>query len=368
MDNKFPRLEIGNPCGVAQPCRQDGAQPAGQLEQQAGVFHDAGGALGGIEVSLKQVVHEEDVVQVILVSRRLKQARTLTIMPRHWLLAAVLFVGLVLSTSAVFSWLSVHFRLPLVEDLIVVLQLRESKKSQEVVNNNLQVMATRLGELQAQVLQLDTLGDRLASLAGIKRDAAKEKTAGKGGPFLPAPLTATELQEEIDRLSALVETKAEDLALLESRLLEKRVKERLLPTTVPVKEAIVGSGFGHRDDPIAGLRAMHEGIDFNAETGTPVVAAATGVVVAAEWHNDFGYMIDIDHGEGLISRYAHLSKILVKPGQMVRRNDRIAAVGNTGRSTGSHLHFEVRMYGVAQNPAHFLKQGSEFAQMKTGRR
>ncbi len=313
-------------------------------------------------------------MQIILVSGRLKAARTLTIMPRHWLMAAVLFVALVIATSAVFSWLSVHLRLPLVQELVMSLQQRESQKTQEFVHNNLQLMATRLGELQAQVLQLDTLGDRLSSLAGIKREMGREperqKSPGKGGPFVAAPLSAAELQKEIDRLAALVDVRTDELTLLETRLLEKRVRERLLPTTLPVKEAVIGSGFGHREDPIAGLRAMHEGIDFNAETGTPVVAAAAGVVVAAEWHHEYGNLIEIDHGDGLVSRYAHLSKSLVKPGQMVRRDESIGAVGSTGRSTGSHLHFEVRMLGVAQNPAHFLKQGNEYAQLnsKSGRR
>jgi murein DD-endopeptidase MepM/ murein hydrolase activator NlpD len=151
---------------------------------------------------------------------------------------------------------------------------------------------------------------------------------------------------------------------LEFQLLEKRVKERLLPTTLPVKNAHFGSPFGTRIDPIAGLRARHEGIDFVAPTGTPIVAAADGVVVVAEYHPEFGNMIDIDHGAGLTSRYAHLSRLDVAAGRLIKRGDEIGAVGSTGRSTGPHLHFEVRMLGVAQNPALFLKQGGEFAQLR----
>ena len=228
-------------------------------------------------------------------------------------------------------------------------------------------MATRLGELQAQVLHLDTLGDRLAGIAGIKREApppASTLLAGQGGAFVPAPLGADELQREIDRLSREVDVRTDELALLESSFLEKRVKERLLPTALPVKEAFLGSPFGHRSDPILGQRAKHEGIDFNAETGTPVVVAADGVVLSAGWQSDFGNMIDVDHGDGLTTRYAHLSRMNVKAGSLVKRGERIGAVGSTGRSTGSHLHFEVRMLGIAQNPAHFLKQGQEFALVK----
>lgn len=310
-------------------------------------------------------------MQIIFVSRHMKTAKTVTIMPRHLVLATCALFFLVFATSATFSWLSVEFRLPLVQDLMTYLQRKETQKSQEVMSNNLQLMATRLGELQAQVLQLDSLGERLANIAGLRRDPPGDKgkpaakLPGQGGPFIPAPMTYNELQQEIERLTQAVESKTDELSMLEARLLEKKVRERLLPTTLPVKGATMGSGFGHRSDPIAGVRAMHEGIDFNIETGAPVVAAAAGAVLAAEYHPDFGNMVDLDHGGGLVSRYAHMSRIDIKPGQMVRRGERIGLVGNTGRSTGSHLHFEVRMLGVAQNPAVFLKQGEEFAQVKT---
>jgi len=304
-------------------------------------------------------------VQIILVSRHLKAARTITIMPRHIVAVLAVLLVLVFSTSALFSWLSVHLRLPLIEDLLLVLQKQESQKNQNYVSNNLQLMATRLGELQGKVMQLDALGDRVSGLAGVKReDGAKAAKPGQGGPYLPAPMTANELQQAIDRLAGEVDNRADELAVLESRLLEKRVRDRLLPTTLPVKDATLGSPFGYRADPIAGLRALHEGIDFTAEVGTPVVAAADGVVLSTNYHPDFGNMIEIDHGEGLVSRYAHLSRIDAKAGALVKRGALIGAIGTTGRSTGPHLHFEVRMLGAAQDPALFLKRGLEFAQVK----
>ena len=100
---------------------------------------------------------------------------------------------------------------------------------------------------------------------------------------------------------------------------------------------------------------MHEGIDFPAESGTPVVAAASGKVVFADWHPAYGKMVEIDHGNGLVSRYAHTSALFVKEGDLVMRGQQVAAVGSTGRSTGPHLHFEVRLNGVPQNPARFLQ-------------
>ena len=304
-------------------------------------------------------------MQIILVSRHLKVARTITIMPRHLVIAGFAFLSLVMSSATLISWLTAHGPRPGSQDEVLS-QQQETHQAQQFLNNNLQLMATRLGELQAQVLHLDTLGDRLAGIAGIKREAppASKPVAGQGGAFVPAPLGADELQREIDRLSREVDLRSDELAVLESRFLEKRVKERLMPTTLPVKEAFLGSPFGHRSDPIVGQRAMHEGIDFNAETGTPVVAAADGVVLSAGWQSDFGNMIEVDHGDGLTTRYAHLSRMNAKAGSLVKRGERIGAVGSTGRSTGSHLHFEVRMLGVAQNPASFLKQGEEFALVK----
>jgi len=303
-------------------------------------------------------------VQIILVSRHLKAARTITIMPRHLAIAGFVFLALVVGTSAMLSWLAGQLRVTGGDDALA--QQQQSGRAQQHLSNNLQLMATRLGELQAQVLHLDSLGEKLASLADVKREApAVSRTpGGEGGAFVPAPLTAGELQREIDRLAQEIDLRTDELAVLESRFLEKRVKERLLPTTLPVKAAYLGSPFGIRSDPIAGLRALHEGIDFNAEPGTPVIAAADGVVLSAAYHNDFGNMVELDHGEGLTTRYAHLSRMDVKPGRLIKRGELLGAVGNTGRSTGPHLHFEVRMLGIAQNPAQFLKQGEGFALVK----
>lgn len=302
-------------------------------------------------------------MQIIIVSRHLKAARTITIMPRHLLAAVLASVILLFATSAFFSWLSVRWQLPVVEDLMSTLQLRENRKNRDYLENNLQLMATRLGELQARVLQLDALGERLSGVAGVKLDRVPARTGmGSGGPFLPESFSAADLQKEIERLTQLIERHGEDFEFLEFALLEQRVKSRALPTALPVSSGQLGSPFGYRQDPLVGVRAMHEGLDFSAETGTPVLAAADGVVQFTGYHPEFGNVIDIDHGEGLISRYAHLSKTDVKAGALIKRGRQIGAVGTTGRSTGSHLHFEVRMLGVAQNPALFLKQALLTAQ------
>jgi len=152
--------------------------------------------------------------------------------------------------------------------------------------------------------------------------------------------------------------------VLEAQLFEQAVKKKLTPTMMPVSAPFNASGFGRRIDPFSGQWAMHEGIDFLADIGSPVVAAAGGIVQFAGFHPQYGYMIDIDHGNDLVTRYAHLSKLFVKEGDVVQRARRIALSGNTGRSTGPHVHFEVRFRGTAQNPAKFVATTSTVARAK----
>jgi murein DD-endopeptidase MepM/ murein hydrolase activator NlpD len=145
------------------------------------------------------------------------------------------------------------------------------------------------------------------------------------------------------------------MGILENRLFDARVKKKLMPTVRPVDVDWNASSFGWRIDPITGQNAMHEGIDFLVDTGTRVHAAAGGMVVVAQFHPQYGYMVEIDHGNDFTTRYAHNSKLLVKAGDLVQRGAIIAESGSTGRSTGPHVHFEVRYKGVAQNPNRFLQ-------------
>jgi murein DD-endopeptidase MepM/ murein hydrolase activator NlpD len=127
----------------------------------------------------------------------------------------------------------------------------------------------------------------------------------------------------------------------------------MVPSSAPI-DGPIGSGFGFRSDPFSGRPALHTGLDFPADVGTPILAAAGGMVVSTEVHPAYGKLVEIDHGNGLLTRYAHASKVLVKPGDLVKRGQLVAHVGTSGRSTGPHLHFEVLVEGVPQNPARFL--------------
>ena len=307
-------------------------------------------------------------MHIILVSNHMATAKTLSITPARLLLAGAVFVLLSFATSFLFSWIGIRFNMPFASDLVASVQQMQNRKSEEYLKDNIRAMAVKLGELQAQLIRLDILGERVSKISGVnlqKSDA--EAKGGQGGPLVPSsrPLDMHSLQQEIAGFAEVLEQRADELVALESQLMERRIKATLLPTITPIEANYMGSPFGRRVDPIAGISAMHEGIDFVAEIGTRVLASAGGVVTVSEFHPQYGKLIEIDHGNDFSSRYAHLSKADVKVGQIVRRGQLIGASGNTGRSTGPHLHFEVRFKGIAQNPARFLKLG---AAPETGQR
>jgi murein DD-endopeptidase MepM/ murein hydrolase activator NlpD len=229
------------------------------------------------------------------------------------------------------------------------------------VQAHLNAMAMRLGELQAQMLRMENIGDRLAKTAGLKPQELPSlepgKAPGRGGAESTMParnLSLGEFSALVEALKQQMDARTDQLSVLEALLVHDSANRKFLPTLLPV-DSWYSSNFGWRIDPFTGQNSMHEGIDFPAEIGTPIVAAASGKVIYAEWHPAYGKMVEIDHGNGLVSRYAHTSSMLVKEGDLVVRGQKIATVGSTGRSTGPHLHFEVRLNGVPQNPARFLQ-------------
>lgn len=315
-------------------------------------------------------------MHIILVSDRLATARTITLTWRHLFAALAVLFALVVGLSSLFSYVTVRhaaeIRLPFLQSLVRAVNAEDAKRSSEFVRENLNTMAVKLGEMQAQLMRLDTLGERLAGLAGVKPQEMKALEAsrdGRGGPLvLPSALSAVELQNAVDNLARQVEARTDALALIESQLLEERIKKSLLPTSLPVEAQWNASVYGWRIDPFTGERALHEGVDFSSPVGTPIHAAAAGVVINVERHPQYGNLVEIDHGNGLTTRYAHASKLFVKDGALVKRGQLIAEVGTTGRSTGPHLHFEVRVNGLAQNPDRFLKLAQSNTRVASNKR
>jgi len=253
-----------------------------------------------------------------------------------------------------------QLKIPYLETVVLSAQAQESRRNEAFLRENLNAMAVKLGEMQAQLMRLDALGERLAALAGFKPSEFRfSETPGRGGALsssIPSKnLSVGEFTQQMEQVARQMENRNDYLGILESQLFDAKVKKKLMPTIPPVEASWSASSFGWRIDPISGMQAMHEGVDFIADTGTPIFAAAGGLVTVAETHHQYGLTVEIDHGNDFMTRYAHASKLFVKPGDVVQRGRKVAEVGSTGRTTGPHLHFEVRYKGVAQNPARFLQ-------------
>lgn len=246
---------------------------------------------------------------------------------------------------------------PVVGSLVRLVVKDEAEQRERFMRENIDVMARKLGEMQAKVLQLETLSERVSGLAGLNPNDFKG-APGRGGALIVGPaLSMDELNAALDDLERVTGQRSDVMTLMASRLFAQKMKKMMIPTQHPVVAGNLGSAFGWRIDPITGRSALHTGLDFQADQGTSIVAAAAGVVVTQEVHAAYGNMIEIDHGNDLISRYAHASKVFVKQGDLIKRGQKIAEVGTTGRSTGPHLHFEVLVQGVPQDPQKFLSAG-----------
>ncbi len=248
---------------------------------------------------------------------------------------------------------------PVVGSLFKLVVKDEFEQRDRFMRENLDVMAKRLGEMQAKLVQLETLGERVSGLAGLNPGDIKS-SMGSGGALVGSrSLTMEELQATLADLDKLTDQRVDLMTVMESRLFDQKIKKLMLPTQQPVAGGTLGSSFGWRIDPVNGQSALHTGLDFPALPGTPIVAAAGGVVLVQEYHSAYGNMVEIDHGNDLVTRYAHVSRVFVKKGDLVKRGQKIAEVGTSGRSTGSHLHFEVLVQGVFQDPQKFLMAGQK---------
>ncbi len=246
---------------------------------------------------------------------------------------------------------------PVVGSVLRLVVKDEFEQRDRFMRENLDMLARKLGEMQAKMTQLESLGERVSGLAGVNPEEIRARP-GQGGALVSArPASVNELQQSLADLDRLADQRADLLTVMESRLFDHKIRSMMVPTQRPILEGNLGSLFGWRVDPIVGRMALHTGLDFQADRGTSILAAAGGVVVTQEFHPEYGNMIEIDHGNDLITRYAHASKTLVKRGDLIKRGQKIAEVGSTGRSTGAHLHFEVLVQGIPQDPQKFLAAG-----------
>ncbi len=230
------------------------------------------------------------------------------------------------------------------------------------LRQNIDILAKRLGVMQARMLQLDALSERLAKLAGLPYEVDQAPTGEGGALISPRSMSLNEFQGALDAFAQNSDERLALYALLEDSFLERKWESSLTPGLMPVDGLRIGSGFGRRIDPITGKLATHTGLDFPGPLRSPVKATAGGVVVAAHWHSGYGRMIEIDHGNQVITRYAHLKAYKVKVGDLVKPGQEIGLLGSSGRSTGPHLHFEVWVAGRVRDPKSYLFGNKRVAQ------
>ncbi len=300
-------------------------------------------------------------MHLIITDPWLAKSRALHLSGARMLLLMVLASMLMLFMAvAMYHWIflkGARERWPVVGALVRLVVQDEFEQRDKFMRENLDVLARQLGAMQAKLTQLESLGERVSGLAGINPNQIKSNP-GQGGALVTGrPLSVDELQATLADLDRLTMQRTDLLTVLESRLFDQKMRNMMVPTQKPVADGNLGSGFGWRIDPITGHSALHTGLDFQTDTGTPILAAAGGVVVTQEYHPAYGNMVEIDHGNDLVTRYAHASVVNVRTGDIVRRGQKVAGVGTTGRSTGAHLHFEVLVRGVPQDPQKFLDAG-----------
>ncbi len=221
---------------------------------------------------------------------------------------------------------------------------------------HLNALAQRMGRMQAQLLRLDALGARLTSMADINnKEFDFSSSPAIGGPAHPQENDRkVDILHTLDQLKTSLDEKSEYLAALESLLMDRHLTAAVTPSGWPTRGGWISSRFGLRADPFNGTFSNHDGIDIAAGMGTPVLAMADGVVSWSGDRSGYGITVEITHGQGYTTRYAHALAALVNVGDRVIKGQPIAKVGSSGRSTGPHLHIEVRRNGRAVDPAAYL--------------
>ncbi|MDX1443614.1 MAG: M23 family metallopeptidase [Gammaproteobacteria bacterium] len=242
---------------------------------------------------------------------------------------------------------------------IIAEQRREIADLKESTQENLNAFSVRLGQLNAHVIRLDALGDRLTRMASLEEGEFNfDSTPAIGGPDVDASVEAESLPElmvSMDDMQQRLQDRENQLAVLENLMMNRNLQDQVVPAGRPITKGWLSSYFGVRTDPFTGKRARHYGLDFAGADGSDVVATAAGVVTYSGPRYGYGKMVEINHGNGFVTRYAHAKELLVEVGDVVKKGQLIALMGSSGRSTGPHVHFEVLQNGRVVNPLQYIR-------------
>ena len=302
-------------------------------------------------------------MNIILLSRRDGRARQFNL-GRPLTLGAVVATAAVIVGGAFTGGLLLgkgeHHNLALAETTRFAALLEQQKSEIAGLKQQLQLrvdaMAMRIGEVNAHVIRLDALGKRLTEMADIdSREFDFDRDPPSGGPESEGvSAQIPDLSQMLAQLEQRADLRESQLAALENVILTRELKEEIHPEGRPVSTGYISSYFGERADPFDGREAFHKGVDFAGNLGSGVVAVAAGIVTWAGERSGYGKLIEINHGDGYVTRYAHNQRALVSVGETVKRGEPIALMGSTGHSTGPHVHFEVLHNGRQVDPLSFI--------------
>jgi murein DD-endopeptidase MepM/ murein hydrolase activator NlpD len=242
-------------------------------------------------------------------------------------------------------------------------QREQVEATRKVLQQNVDALAIRVGQMNAHVIRLDALGKRLTEMANLNKGEFNFDGAPPLGGLAEStatgmPATAPQLTDMLDRLSSQIGDSERQLGALENLILTRELRREVYPQGRPVTGGFISSFFGRRVDPFTGYTAFHAGVDFAGESGATVTAVATGVVTWAGERFGYGNLVEVNHGNGYLTRYAHNSAVLVKTGDTVQKGQPLSLLGSTGHSTGPHVHFEVLRDGSPVDPMAFINQNS----------
>ena len=307
-------------------------------------------------------------MEIILLSKSSSSSGPIRIGRFVVALCAVLFIGLIVLTGYISfktGQLDVEMR-PDFSKALVQEQIRQQQTQIDLAigdaQTNVNALALRLGEMQADLIRLDALGKRLVVMAQLDAEEFDfSAQPAMGGPQNPSSIEApavTDFVVALEDLARQLEDRVPKLVVLEDLLMSEQLEKQIRPGGRPVETGWMSSGYGYRTDPLSGKRAFHSGSDFAGPGGSPVLAVASGVVTNSRYLEGMGYMVEINHGGGYVTRYAHNKKNLVKIGDTVKKGQKVAVMGNSGRSTGPHVHFEVLLDGKSVNPLKYVRSNS----------
>ena len=232
-------------------------------------------------------------------------------------------------------------------------------KTRMNAKSDLDALAAHIGQMQANVTRLNALGQRLVVVAKLDSDEFDfENTPAYGGPHESEAGSPMDLNTVLTDLDEQLQTREQQLSLLEDVIMRSELKKEARPAGRPIKKGWISSYYGMRNDPFSGKLDMHKGMDFAGKKGSDVIAVASGVVTWSGERYGYGNMVEINHGNGYVTRYGHNENILVNIGDSVERGQSISKMGSTGRSTGPHVHFEVLLNDRKVDPIRFVQAKS----------